>query len=151
MLHTRKAGSGAYRSRAVVCGKYQEASAEESAGGADIKSGFGQQPCGGPWPALEIGEPSRAPGAWRLGDQAMRGLGIPLQRHDVSREPTIENAGDRVGTEYVGDKDDEPPKPGATTPGPPQTLGKSIWSALWRAGIRPAMPAMNPAMPLPEQ
>ena len=36
MVHTRKAGSGAYRSRAVVCGNYQEASSEESyAGGAD--------------------------------------------------------------------------------------------------------------------
>ena len=36
MVHTRKAGSGAYRSRAVVCGNYQEASAEERyAGGAD--------------------------------------------------------------------------------------------------------------------
>ena len=30
MVHTRKAGSGAYRSRAVVCGNYQEASSEES-------------------------------------------------------------------------------------------------------------------------
>ena len=36
MVHTRKAGSGAYRSRAVVCGNYQEASNEEKyAGGAD--------------------------------------------------------------------------------------------------------------------
>jgi len=36
MVHTRKAGSGAYRSRAVVCGNYQEAGSDERyAGGAD--------------------------------------------------------------------------------------------------------------------
>jgi hypothetical protein len=36
MVHTRKANSGAYRSRAVVCGNYQEVSTEERyAGGAD--------------------------------------------------------------------------------------------------------------------
>ena len=36
MVFTRKANSGAYRSRAVVCGNYQEASAEDRyAGGAD--------------------------------------------------------------------------------------------------------------------
>jgi len=36
MVHTRKAGSGAYRSRAVVCGNYQESGGDERyAGGAD--------------------------------------------------------------------------------------------------------------------
>ena len=36
MLHTRKANSGAYRSRAVVCGNFQETSSEDRyAGGAD--------------------------------------------------------------------------------------------------------------------
>ena len=36
MVHTRKAGSGAYRSRAVVCGNYQEPGGEDRyAGGAD--------------------------------------------------------------------------------------------------------------------
>jgi len=36
MVHTRKAGSGAYRSRAVVCGNYQEAGSDERyASGAD--------------------------------------------------------------------------------------------------------------------
>ena len=36
MVHTGKAGSGAYRSRAGVCGNYQEVSTEESyAGGAN--------------------------------------------------------------------------------------------------------------------
>ena len=36
MVHTRKANSGAYRSRAVVCSNYQEANAEDKyADGAD--------------------------------------------------------------------------------------------------------------------
>ena len=36
MVHTRKAGSGAFRSRAVVCGNYQDPSGDERyAGGAD--------------------------------------------------------------------------------------------------------------------
>ena len=36
MVHTRKAVSGAFRSRAVVCGNYENASADEKyAGGAD--------------------------------------------------------------------------------------------------------------------
>ena len=36
MVHTRKAGSGAFRSRAVVCGNYQAQSSQDNyAGGAD--------------------------------------------------------------------------------------------------------------------
>ena len=36
MVHTRKAGSGAYRSRAVVCGNYQSPNDDNTyAGGAD--------------------------------------------------------------------------------------------------------------------
>ena len=36
MVHTRKAGSGAFKSRAVVCGNYQQPdNAEHYAGGSD--------------------------------------------------------------------------------------------------------------------